>query len=153
MIVISDTSPLSALLTVKQADLLPSIFGQVVIPVAVRSELLRFHPQLPEWLRVQAVADADLVARHAENVDRGEAEAIALAQEVKADYLLIDERKGRRLAQRQGLRVIGIVGVVLIAKRRRLISSARALIDQMVKESGIYLDENLKASALRSVGE
>jgi len=58
MIIVSDTSPLSALLTINQAELLKVIFGEVIIPNAVCSELLRFHPRLPEWLRVQAAANA-----------------------------------------------------------------------------------------------
>jgi uncharacterized protein len=94
MIIVSDTSPLSALITVNQADLLRLIFGEVIIPNTVRSELLRFHANLPEWLRGEAAADVELVDRHCEVVDRGEAEAIVLAKEVGADFILIDERRG-----------------------------------------------------------
>src|SRR5205809_130507 len=112
MIIVSDTSPLSALLTIKQAELLKTIFGEVVIPNGVCSELLRFHPELLEWLKLQRPADMQLVERHCQVVDRGEAEAIVLAKELGADYLLIDERKGRRLARDQGLQVIGLLGVV-----------------------------------------
>jgi uncharacterized protein len=153
MIIVSDTSPLSALITVNQADLLRLIFGEVIIPNTVRSELLRFHASLPEWLRVQAAADVELVDRHCEVVDRGEAEAIVLAKEVGADYILIDERRGRRLAREQGLRIIGLLGIVLLAKRRSLIPSARNLIEDMIHRSGVYLDDEIKNSALRSVGE
>jgi predicted nucleic acid-binding protein len=153
MIIVSDTSPLSALITVKQAELLTLIFGEVIIPNAVQAELLRFHTSLPQWLRVQSATDASLVDRHCEVVDRGEAEAIVLAQEIRADYVLIDERRGRRLAREQGLRVIGLLGIVLLAKRRDLIPSARELIEEMIRRSGVYLDEDTKNNALRSVGE
>jgi len=108
---------------------------------------------LPEWLRVQAAADVELVDRHCEVVDRGEAEAIVLAKEIGADYILIDERRGRRLAREQGLRIIGLLGIVLLAKRRSLIPSARNLIEDMIRQSGVYLDDEIKNSALRSVGE
>ena len=103
MIVVSDTSPLTALLAIGQGDLLTKLFGDVVIPPAVKSELLRTHSVLPAWLRVQALRDNVRAGIYARSVDRGEAEAIALAEELHADHLLIDERKGRRLAQEQGL--------------------------------------------------
>lgn len=98
MIVVSDTSPLTALLTVGQAELLPKLFREVVIPDAVRIELLRNHPRLPDWLRVASVKDSAQAERYSRIVDAGEAEAIELARELHADQLLIDERKGRRLA-------------------------------------------------------
>lgn len=95
MIVVSDTSPLTALLTVGHAELLPKLFGAVVIPPAVAAELRRSHAQLPDWLEVRALSASNQAAIYARSVDRGEAEAIALAQELQADRLLIDERKGR----------------------------------------------------------
>lgn len=153
MIVVSDTSPLTGLLTIGQSDLLTKLFGDVVIPPAVRAELLRTHPVLPVWLRVQALRDNAKVALYARSVDRGEAEAIALAEELHADHLLIDERKGRRLAQQQGLPVLGLLGVVLLAKRKRLISSARELLDRLDREAGVYLGEDLKEAALKRIGE
>jgi len=70
-----------------------------------------------------------------------------------ADYLLIDERKGRRLAQARDLRVVGLLGVILIAKRRGLIPSVRDLLSQLDEKAGIYLSANLKATALKTVGE
>jgi predicted nucleic acid-binding protein len=82
-----------------------------------------------------------------------EAEAIALAEELHADHLLIDERKGRRLAQQHGVPVVGLLGVVLLARRAGLIPSARALLEELDHEAGIYLSGELKAAALKTVGE
>ena len=67
--VVSDTSVITALLTVGAAELLPRLFGEVVIPWAVRNELLRCHRQLPTWLRVEAVKDAVQVGRYARSVE------------------------------------------------------------------------------------
>ena len=153
MIVISDTSPLTALLTVGLVDLLPKLFDQVVIPEAVRDELLRGHTSLPTWLRIEAVKDSGRAREYGLLVDAGEAEAIELARELQADRLLIDERKGRRLALREGVPVIGLLGVVLLAKRKALIPSARALLDRLDMEAGIYLSEDIREAALKSVGE
>jgi hypothetical protein len=153
MIVVSDTSPITALLTVGHGELLVQLFGEVVIPRAVEAELQRSHPALPVWLRVQCVQDAGKVARYAQTVDCGEAEAIALAEELHADHLLIDERKGRRLAQQQGLPILGLLGVVLIAKRTNRIASARSLLNRLSQEAGIYLAEGVTDTALKTVGE
>lgn len=153
MIVVSDTSPITSLLAVDQTELLRQLFGEVVIPPAVKTELLRTHPTLPVWLRIQSLRDSAKADAYAQTVDRGEAEAIALAEELHASHLLIDERKGRRLAQRQHVPVIGLLGVVLLAKRANLISSARSLLERLDREAGIYLGDELKEAALKSVGE
>ena len=103
MIVVSDASPITALLTVGKVDILNRLFGEVIIPTAVADELHRTHTDLPEWLRVEQVSNQDLAGEYMLSVDLGEAEAIALAQELSADRLLIDERKGRKLATTQGI--------------------------------------------------
>jgi predicted nucleic acid-binding protein len=153
MIVVSDTSPLTALLTVREAELLPKLFQDVVIPEAVRQELLRSHSDLPAWLRVVSVKDAAQSGKYAALVDAGEAEAIQLARELRADRLLIDERKGRKLAAGEGVAVIGLLGVVLLAKRKALIPSARALLLRLEHEAGMYLAGDIREQALRAVGE
>jgi len=86
-------------------------------------------------------------------VDEGEAEAIELAKELHADLLLIDERKGRRLAVAEGVSVIGLLGVVVLAKRRGLIPSAHNLLAALKDQAGFYLSGELVDRALASVGE
>lgn len=153
MIVVSDTSPLTALLTVGEADLLPKLFHDVVIPEAVRTELLRNHPNLPDWLHVASVQDTTQAFKYSQLVDAGEAEAIELARELHADQLLIDERKGRKLAVQVGVPVIGLLGVVLLAKRKTLISSARVLLQRLENEAGMYLSRDIRDQALKTVAE
>ena len=153
MIVVSDTSPITALITVRQVELLQELFDEMFVPQAVQTELLRTHATLPTWIHTQEVAATRDLKRFSEIVDAGEAEAIALAKEMHADRLLIDERKGRRLALAEGIHVIGLVGVVLLAKRKGRILSARVVMDRLVNEAGVYLDPELVNSALQSVGE
>ena len=153
MIVVSDTSPLTALLTVGEESLLLQLFDEVVIPSAVRKELLRGHPRLPDWLRVASVQDTAQAEKYSQLVDAGEAEAIALARELHADRLLMDERKGRKLAAREGVAVIGLLGVVLLAKRKALIPSARSLLQRLDLEAGMYLAPDIRDAALRTMGE
>lgn len=153
MIVVSDTSPITALLAVGEEELLRLLFGEVVIPQAVSDELVRGHGMFPAWLRVEAVRHPEEALRFAQVVDRGEAEAIELAKELHADRLLIDERKGRRLAEQESVPVIGLLGVVLLAKTKGLVSSARGLLRRLEQEAGMYLGEDVRDRALRSVGE
>ncbi len=153
MIVVSDTSPLTALLTIEAADILPKLFQEIIIPEEVRDELARSHSRLPAWLRVERVKNSSQVIQYTRSVDAGEAEAIALARELHADWLLIDERKGRKLAAQEGIPVIGLLGVVLLAKRNRLIPSARVFLQRLDDEAGMYLADDLKESALKTVGE
>jgi predicted nucleic acid-binding protein len=153
MIVVSDTSPLTALLTVGEENLLRKLFAEVVIPIAVRDELLRSHPVLPEWLRVEAVKNVAEASRLSGVLDAGEAEAIELAKELQADLLLIDERKGRRVAVEEGVAVIGLLGVLLLAKRTQLIPSAAKLLLRLEVEAGVYLSADIKNQALKTVGE
>ena len=153
MIVFSDTSPLTALLTVREAELLRELFKDVIIPIAVEKELRRTHAVLPDWLRVMPVHDVAKVQNYLKLVDAGEAEAIALAEEIQADQLLMDERKGRRLAREHGLAVVGLLGIVLLAKRSQLIPSARELLARLDREAGVYLGEDLVRDALKTVGE
>jgi uncharacterized protein len=153
MIVVSDTSPISALLIIEQAHLLAELFGEVVIPVAVHTELLRAHSDLPRWLRVEQVQSLPAVAAYLRRVDAGEAEAIQLAKELGANRLLIDDLRGRNLAEEEGLRAIGLIGVLLLAKSQRRISSVRALIERLRIDAHVYLADAIILTALQSAGE
>lgn len=153
MIVVSDTSCISNLLSVGQASLLPRLFGEVLIPPAVEDELLRFHSCLPDFVKCEAPSDQARLSRLREELDLGEAEAICLACEVKADRLLIDETLGRAAALREGLAIIGVVGVLVAAKQSGFLSSIGPVLQQLENEAGFRLSQSLKADALRAVGE
>ena len=125
----------------------------MIVPIAVREELMQSHASLPDWLEVRDVVDLAAAKRLTLMVDAGEAEAIELAKELHADLLLIDERKGRRLAVAEGVSVIGLLGVVVLAKRRGLIPSAHNLLAALKDQAGFYLSGELVDRALASVGE
>ncbi len=153
MIVVSDTSCVSNLLSIGRASLLPELFGEVFIPPAVREELLRFHKELPGFLKCIAPKDRNKVMRLNQEVDAGEAEAICLAYELNADRLLIDDRMGRAVAVREGLAIIGLVGVLVAAKRGGLVTALRPLLEQLENQAGFRLSQSLKIESLRAVGE
>lgn len=153
MIVVSDTSAISALLVIKRVDLLRDLFGEVLIPPAVALELRRAHPLLPAFIRVAPVTDLAWVAELVTELDRGEAEAIALARQVRADALLIDEKLGRRVARRAGLHVVGLLGVFAEAKHAGLLANVGTILDELVTNAGFYISPALRHEVLRSVKE
>ena len=83
----------------------------------------------------------------------GEAEAIILAQETRADYLLMDEIAGRNVARQRGLRVIGLLGILLEAKKHGLIRSVRETVDQLEAETTFFVAADLKTRVLKEAGE
>jgi predicted nucleic acid-binding protein len=86
-------------------------------------------------------------------LDRGEAEAIALAVELKAAALIIDERQGRNKAESVGLKIIGLLGILLEAKSKGLILSVRPLIDELVDKIGFRVHPALYQAILLKAGE
>ncbi len=153
MIVVSDTSPITALPQIDEGRLLPELFGEVIVQVGVQTELLKFHETLPDWLEIRPVQDRERVAEFSGTLDLGESEAISLAMEISADRLLIDENKGRSVAQQEGNAIIGLVGVVILARKKALIPSAAELFARLEATAGMYLSTALKEQALKSVGE
>src|SRR5260221_10615398 len=134
MIVISDTSPLNYLILIECIDVLPELYGRVVIPEGVLAELQRDNtPQVvkkwiamrPDWLDIrQARMQPD---ERLAMLGVGERQAISLAQELRAAAIIIDEERGRQEAKRRGLSVIGILGVLRDAAERNLIELPLAL--------------------------
>lgn len=128
MIVVSDTSPLNYLILIDQIDLLPKLFGEVVIPQLVLNELggdgapktvIEWLKSLPEWLVVKPDVLSDPYGLS--HVDAGEREAILLAAEMSADLVLLDDRKARIAAKKIGLRITGTIGLIDKAAQRGLV--------------------------------
>ena len=116
MIVVSDTSPILNLARIGRLELLVSLYEQVLIPPAVSAELAASRSEAfpaidaasVSWLILSTPADQDRVLELRNDLDAGEAEAIVLAVERNAELLLVDERRGRRIAEALGLRITGL---------------------------------------------
>jgi predicted nucleic acid-binding protein len=155
MIIVSDTTPISELAKVDHLDLLPKLFGKVVIPQGVFNELqVGEHPaaklvQDLSWLEVVTVDNQQLVRELQQSfkLDLGESEAIALAEEIRASQLLIDERAARKVAMARKLPLIGTVGILLLAKRRGLLDSVKDVLDEM-KAQGMRISDRLYVQVL-----
>lgn len=127
MPVVSNTSPILNLAIVGQLELIRQQFKQVQIPPVVLTELKvqENRPGSEEiqaalksgWIQVQEINSPFLVRLLQQTLDRGEAEAIALALELQADWTLLDERDGRKVAKSLGLKVTGVLGILLRANR------------------------------------
>ena len=121
---VSDTSPVILLDKAGHLWVLEKLFKEVIIPPAVDKEWLRPGGyKTPQWISVSKLSSD---ARHnadklAKKMDRGEAEAIALFQTIKADAVLLDDLKGRREAESMGLPVVGTIGILVAAKRKGII--------------------------------
>ena len=160
MIVVSDTSPILNLTRIGRIEILPALFGQVLIPLDVERELRRSARDLPlfdlaalPWLTVATAKDRTQVQRFRDELDAGEAEAIALAIEYRADVLLVDERRGRRTAVAAGLKVTGLLGVVAKAKRAGLIDAARPVLDDLIQIARFWIGADLYREVLTELGE
>jgi len=134
MIVVADTSPINYLVLLGHIEILPKIYGEVLIPQAVLDELQdsdspaevrAWVSDPPAWLRISTtVYKPDPLLNL---LDRGERDAILLAESIKADRLIIDDLDGRREAANRKLPVIGTLGILAEASRRNLLDLPQAL--------------------------
>lgn len=162
MVVVSNTSPLSNLAIIGRLGLLRDQFGSVLVPVAVRQELSKLRHGgaaslldaafTDGWLRVtplrQAVSDEVSGGLHT-----GESEALGLALEQRADWVLLDDGDARRRAAQLNLCFIGVLGVLLRAKKERQIASLRAEIRLLRERARFFVAKALEVELLKAVEE
>lgn len=133
MIVISDTTPMISLLKINRLDLLEKLFGEVFIPNAVYEELTIDKQFIEErkiidnasYVRTVSASNPEAVRilRMATGLDQGESEAIVLADEWRADILLMDEVKGRTISGQMGITIMGTIGLLISSYQESLISA------------------------------
>lgn len=157
--VVCNTGPLIALGSAGQLDLLHQLFEQVIIPDHVRSEILAGRNDLAvrnfqnaPWIQVRVVTQHAMPLLEM-SLDQGESAVILLALETLPDVVLIDERKGRKVAADvYGLHVRGTVGILLDAKKLGLVPRVDTIIATM-RQQGYWLDDRIVAEALNKAGE
>ncbi|AOY84200.1 DUF3368 domain-containing protein [Moorena producens JHB] len=161
MTIVSNTSPISNLARVGQLNLLQQLYGTVLIPMAVHQELLDHRAgkavitavQLATWITVKSVQNQAVVSELRNRLNVGEAEAIALAMEIKATHLLIDERLGRQAATDLGLRIIGVLGILLTAKRQGMVPAIKPIMDDLINQAGFRVSSKLYSEVLKTAHE
>ena len=161
MIVVSDATPIISLTKIDMLDILGTFYNEVLLPQAVYDEVV-CNPAFAceaeaiknsAFIRVETVSNEQSVKiLRAAGLDLGESEAIVLADSRTDSLLLMDERKGRQIAQSMGLRVIGTLGILLQAKKLGLTPQIKPLLDVLVN-ANIRISDSLYNSILDQSGE
>jgi hypothetical protein len=161
VIVVSNSSPLITLARIGRLNLLQQLFGRIHIADEVRQEVVARGAGRPaaeavrgaDWIENHRVADAAslaaLRARHA--LGAGELATILLAQAIRADLVIIDERAARRLGQTQGVSVMGCVGLLERGHRQGLVPDLRQTYESLLAH-GIRIDRQILDMSLASLG-
>lgn len=157
---VTNTSPLIFLAKLNRLELLQKAADEVFVPSAVIEEIRQHSDEASEkieealssWLRVRQVKDRQIIDVLLADLDYGEAEAIALAREISADRIIMDDLDARRLAWRLNLNVIGTLGLLLGARLRGELSSLKQEIDRLQRE-GFRASAALVEAVLREAGE
>lgn len=161
MIVVSNTTPLISLTWINRLHLLQNLYNTLLIPDAVWYEVVdkgsnrpgALEVQNSSWIHTGTVQSRVLVKALRQDLDAGEAEAIAPALELHADLLIMDEYLGRRTAQHFDLPVIGSVGVLVSAKKQGLINFLKPELDNLRQIAGFRLSETVYQQVLRDAQE
>lgn len=161
MIIIADNSPISVLLSIDCVFILPQLFGKIYVTPQVVQEMKNYTTyaeataQLLQepWIEVIAPQDNDFVIALQKTLDLGEASSIALAKELQADLLLIDERKGRNVAQNLGINITGAIGVLLRAKLQGLIPSLKDKLDLAKVNNTFRFSDKIYQEVLKQASE
>jgi len=156
MIVVSNTSPLTNLAAIGQFDLLRRLYTELHIAEGVWDELNAGGRHWPgrdkvvaaDWIQRHSVQNQALITALQRDLDRGESETIALALELGAALVLLDEKEGRRAAERYQLNVVGVVGILLDAKAHGEVSKVRPHLDSLRRVAGFRLRESVYQHAL-----
>jgi len=160
ILVVSDTSAIRALAHLDCLKFLPALFDEVVVPPSVHLELLnppasfqRVNVAKFNFFCIQTPSNKRNVKSLRQTLDGGEAEAIVLAEELHAKWLLIDEKAGRALAQQRGLAVVGTLGVLLRMKEQGDLQRIAPLLDILQSELGFFLSPTVRVQILQMAGE
>jgi predicted nucleic acid-binding protein len=156
--IVSNTTPIISLLKLNRLDLFQKLYTQIYIPSAVYEEIEAgkakgYYKDLSkiDWIRITEIQDKN-ATRYFLDLDAGEAEAIVLATEIKADLIILDEKLGRFHAKHADLKVTGTLGVLIKAKSAGLIKELKPLLDELTDKE-VWISEKLKKEILKKVGE
>lgn len=158
MIVISDSSALISLLGVEKLDILGKLFETVMIPEAVYNEVFNkkvsnLDLKKTKFLQIEKVTDRKMVKLLKMQLGYGESEVIALALEKGIDRVIIDDKQARKVADKLGLKVIGTLGILILAKEKQVIKEVRPLVLSMMEKINFRIDRALLNKILGILNE
>jgi predicted nucleic acid-binding protein len=161
VIVVSDTSPVRGLISINQIDILKGLFEKILIPVGVKEELLRIHSlhsdieqfMKQDWVEIINIKDKQKLVELRNFLDSGESEAIVLAIESNCNFILMDENKGRRIAKSLNLNVLGLIGILILAKQKGLITEIKTQLKELREKYGFWISNQFYSNILKSIEE
>ena len=149
-IIVSDASCLIVLQRIGEMRLLQQLFDEVRITQEVAAE---FGESLPNWIKIVEVKDKEKIKVLKLNLDNGEAASIAYClEQTEETLLIIDERKGRRIAQELNLKVIGTLGLVVRARQQNFIALVKKILNKL-EAADFRILQSLKTEVLEMFGE
>ncbi len=160
MKVICDAAVLIGLVKIGKLDLLKKLYRNIYIPLAVYEEVVVKGGKRPgvkeidraKWIRKIRVKDQAAVDLLVSELGQGESEVLVLAKELKTDLLILDDRRARTAAISAGFRLVGLAGLLLLAKQRNLIQSIKPLFDELI-DKNFRLSEKIMQTILKKAGE
>lgn len=161
MTIVSNTSPISNLAALGRLSLLEQVYGNIVIPQAVAKEIAEVGTIYTEaaavadleWISIQTVTDRTIIETLLNRLDEGEAEAIALAIELNAELLLIDEQLGRQVAKDYEVNVTRLLGVLLEAKNKGIIPEVKSIMNDLILQAKFRVGDRLYKEVLHLANE
>lgn len=159
MIIVSDTSPISNLIAIGKLEILYKTLGKIIIPVAEEIRALAlFKIDLSDfesvsWISIQSPTNIELVNELRKELDAGESEAIALSIELNAAFVLMDENIGRNIAKKHNIQSIGLLGILIKAKERRIIPKIKPIIEDLKEIAGFWVSDNVVKKILKIANE
>lgn len=161
MKIVSNTSPIINLAMIGELDLIQKLYVTIYIPQAVFDEIVikgigqagAEQIKNSAWIKVQPIQNSLLVKSLSLQLDKGESEAITLAIEMSASLILLDEKRGRNIANQFNLRPFGLLGMLIQAKKTGLVPAIKPLIDRLRNHAGFWIDNKLYQTVLNSVDE
>ena len=161
MIAVADTSVILNLCFLDEQKLIPGLFDTVIAPPEVQREFQRLALTddrflgliFPDFITVTAPGSILSSLRNTERLQSGEIAAISLAMEIKSDAVLMDERAGRVAATARDLKTVGLLGVLLQARKRGLIGSLKPYLERLQNEARFWISSSVRQQVLRLAGE
>ncbi|MES2428383.1 MAG: DUF3368 domain-containing protein [Bacteroidota bacterium] len=148
-VVIADTSCFIILSNIGELDILQILYKQITTTPDIAAE---FGEPLPDWIIIKAPSDHQKQLILEQQVDKGEASAIALALEIPESLIILDDLEGRNLANHLGITMTGTIGVLVKAKLKGIIPSIKPLLTK-IKLTNFRISPLIEASALKEAGE
>lgn len=152
-----NTTPIISLASIDKLNVLKELFGEILIPQSVYNEIKAkesygYKEVDSDYIKVQTIKGIKYRDLLLNQLDLGEAETIILATEINADYVIIDDNIGYKIAKNSGLKVIRTLSVLLKAKDKGIIEEIRPLLDEMILK-GRWYSKKVYESFLKKIGE